>query len=292
MHLHRAGHASRRRRASAPRACPRRWPRRTWTRAAVPRGYCRRRQQPLQRIERHVEIARARPARADPRSESRISSRCLLIHTSRSGTSCGRCGRRPRRHDGAHQVAGRVAELGLVVRPRALLGDEPLQQLSLEPRPRQRAPPGAHLRQRRGERGDLLGGFVERAGARAEGEEVERRPADHRRRVLRQDRLHPHPLEHVVGPEVPRSRAPPAADPPPPSSRWPSSSDVGQLRSPAPAPPPASAPPARRAQPHRHARRRARRRQQRARDGGGAAPPHSPITFTMSRLSRWPSNSA
>ena len=229
------------------------------------------------------------------RSESRISSRCLLTHASRSGHVLRRRGRRPRRDDGAHQVARRVAELRLFGRPRPLFLDEAREELALEPRARDRARPAARrLGQRRGERRDAVRGLRRARCARARKAKRSSEPRGSRpwrprrgpppcrcclstRPVggagalarARQPRIGRRDPAHRVVFEVRRSVATCFAV----VDRR-GAADVGRRPAPRRAHPPTST------RPTTHAPQRLRARV------------HSPITLTMRRLSRCPSNSA
>jgi hypothetical protein len=156
-----------------------------------PFGELRRREQPLERVERRVQVRRpgARPAGVAQRiadlqkvpAHPRVALRPVLR----------RRRRRPRRDDAAHEVPRRLAERRLVVGARALLGDEPHEQLALEPRPRQGPARRPRLGQRLAEGRQARRRFVERAGPRVEGEQIERPAHDARPRVLRQHPLGP-----------------------------------------------------------------------------------------------------
>ena len=248
-------------------------------------------QEALERIELHVEVEGAGARLVLTKRIADLEE--VLADPGVTKGPLVRYGRlRPRRDDGANQVARGVAELRFLGGAHLFFLDDARQELALEPGPRKRAAGGCFVREGIGEGGDLLGRLVESPRARSKGEEVERAVVDDGRRVLGEDGVGPDPLERVVG----RARR---------SARARGQAGIGGCD-------PAHRlvlDPAEPGDPLRVVRRGDGRRVRCARDGsrarcrekrdprrgparGRSRRHHSPITLTIRRLSRWPSNSA
>ena len=176
------------------------------------------------------------------------------------------------------------------------------EELALEGGARDGSGVRGDVGERIGERGDDLGGVLERLGAGAEREEVERPVADDTRRVFGEDGFEPDLLEDRVGRRDPEAAREARIGGREPVGRL--AFDGGEGFEPFAL--------ARHGLRSRRGGRSERRLRRDARGGGGrdrerdaergrrpdaagaagSRAPHSPITLTIRRLSRCPSNSA